>query len=98
MVVLPDDGSSVPEVRIAVQAAEWLYGGRRLGPLQGAALAHAQRVLDAALATLRGLAAEGFERILGSPEAGRVGAEGVVTRRGYFGPFSDEADRRHETS
>lgn len=95
VVVLGDEPSGVAQVRTAVRSADWLAEGRSIGPLQGSALTYAARVLDAALATLRSLASDGWEPILGGERPdGRMGGAGVVPRRDYFGAFSSPTESR----
>lgn len=91
------------EVRAAADAAAWLAASRRVGALSGEALSYAEASLSVALDTLEGLATNGWEPLLGEPAperqgesrrregAGgrrRVGAAGLVTKRGYHDPFA----------
>jgi hypothetical protein len=80
-------------LRTAARAAAWLSTARPVGELRGATLDDATTMMDAALATLRGLGAEGWEPLLETPAAarpgqgGRLGARGVQEKRDYHDPF-----------
>lgn len=93
---------SLRHVRVALAAARWLDEARGLGALKGPALEHASASLGVALATLRGIANEGWEWLLsvgpGAPAApgGRVearngawlSASGPVPRRDAYDLFA----------
>jgi hypothetical protein len=82
------------EVRAAADAATWLAASRRLGALTGDALRYAKESLGVALATLDGLATDGWGPLL-EGEAGdgrqrqRLGGSGLVERRHYYDPFEE---------
>jgi hypothetical protein len=98
----------VQGLRTAARAAGWLSAGRAVGDLRGAPLEEATTMIDAALATLRGLGSEGWELLLETPaegrrgQGGRLGARGVHEKRDHHDPFrarppADEAAVRAAT-
>ncbi|HET7677284.1 MAG TPA: lysine 5,6-aminomutase subunit alpha [Candidatus Limnocylindrales bacterium] len=89
----PAGAGLLDRLRDAAAAAGWLDDGRAIGAIRGAVLEQAEAALEAALATLRTLAAEGWEPLLGLPGdagaagASRLGAARVYERRDYLDPL-----------
>ena len=87
-----DAGRVVADTRTIIEVAADVAGA--YGPIdpRGAALEHARATVAAAIATLEGLATDGWSSVLGSPldrpAVARLGADAVVERTEAFDPFA----------
>jgi hypothetical protein len=89
----PDDADAAARTaRAASLVSADVAGATVPGPLTGVALEHARGMIEAALATLQGLADQGWRTVAGDPPGGsraRTAAREVVTERTEaFDPFA----------